>query len=167
MDSSIISFNLDCITQLKQFYNIATKVSSRKKCYYFWWSTWLVRRLWSISLYKSYESTTAYKITTAKHRTTKPCTHFIKHNSKEPCTVFSFDIRLLRYSDVIMGTMVSQITSPTDVYATVCSGVEQRKHQSSASLVFVRGIHRWPLDSPHKGPVTSKMFPDDGFITQN
>ena len=38
----IISFNLNCIMQLKQFYNIATKVSSRKKCYYFWWSTWLI-----------------------------------------------------------------------------------------------------------------------------
>ena len=35
----MISFNLNCIMQLKQFYNVATKVSSRKKCYYFWWST--------------------------------------------------------------------------------------------------------------------------------
>ena len=42
MDSRMISFNLNCIMQLKQFYNIATKISSRKKCYYFWWSTWLV-----------------------------------------------------------------------------------------------------------------------------
>ena len=42
MNSCIGSFNLNCMMQLKQFYNIATKVSSRKKCYYFWWSTWLV-----------------------------------------------------------------------------------------------------------------------------
>ena len=42
MDSCIISFNLNFIMQLKQFYDIATKVSGRKKCYYFWWSTWLV-----------------------------------------------------------------------------------------------------------------------------
>ena len=42
MNSCIISFNLNCIMQLMQFYNIATKVSSRKKCYYFLWSTWLV-----------------------------------------------------------------------------------------------------------------------------
>ena len=42
-DSCIITFNLNCIMQLKQFYNIATKVSSRKKCYYFWWSTWLLK----------------------------------------------------------------------------------------------------------------------------
>ena len=42
VDSCKISFNLNCIMQLKQFYNIVTKVSSRKKCYYFWWSTWLV-----------------------------------------------------------------------------------------------------------------------------
>ena len=39
-----------------------------------------------------------------------------------------------------------------------------RKHQSSASLVFVRGIHRWPVNSPHKGPVTRKMFPFDDVI---
>ena len=42
VDSGIISFNLNFIIQLKQFYNIATKVSSRKKCYYFWWFTWLI-----------------------------------------------------------------------------------------------------------------------------
>ena len=33
-----------------------------------------------------------------------------------------------------------------------------KKHQSSASLAFVRGIHRWPADSPHKGPVTRKKY---------
>ena len=47
---------------------------------------------------------------------------------------------------------------------TVCSDADQRKHQSSASLAFVRGIHRWPVDSPHKGPVTRKMFPYDDVI---
>ena len=36
VDLSKISFNLNGIMQLKQFYNIATKVSGRKKCYYFW-----------------------------------------------------------------------------------------------------------------------------------
>ena len=40
-------------------------------------------------------------------------------------------------------------------------GVDQRKHQTSASLAFVRGIHRGPVNSPHKGPVTRKMFPFD------
>ena len=39
------------------------------------------------------------------------------------------------------------------------SGAHQRKYWSSASLAFVRGIHRWPEDSPPKGPVTRKMFP--------
>ena len=34
-----------------------------------------------------------------------------------------------------------------------------KKHQSSASLAFVWGIHRWPMNSPHKGSVTRKMFP--------
>ena len=60
-----------------------------------------------------------------------------------------------------MGAMASQATSLTIVYLTVYSGTEQRKHQSSASLAFVRGIHRWP---PHKGPVTQKMFPFDDVI---
>ena len=68
------------------------------------------------------------------------------------------------YNDVIMGAMASQITSLTIVYSTVHSGADQRKHQSSASLAFVRGIHRWPVNSPHKWPVTRKIFPFDDVI---
>ena len=67
------------------------------------------------------------------------------------------------YSDVIMGVMASQITSLTIVYSTFDSGADQRKHQSSTSLAFVRGIHRW-VNSPHKGPITWKMFPFDDVI---
>ena len=63
-----------------------------------------------------------------------------------------------------MSTMASQITSLTIVYSTVYSGTDERKHQSSMSLAFVRGIHRWPVNSPHKGPVTRKMFPFDKVI---
>ena len=63
------------------------------------------------------------------------------------------------YSEVIMDTMASQITSLMIVYSTIYSGADQRKHQSSMSLAFVRGIHRWRVNSPHKGPVTWKMFP--------
>ena len=62
------------------------------------------------------------------------------------------------YNDVIMVTIASQITSLAIVYSTVYSGRNQRKHQSSVSLAFVRGIHWWPMNSPHKGPVTRKMF---------
>ena len=63
--------------------------------------------------------------------------------------------------------MGPQITSITIVYSTVYSGANQRKHQSSTSLAFVWGIHRWPVDSPHKGPVTRKMFPFDDVIMKN
>ena len=63
------------------------------------------------------------------------------------------------YSDVIMSAMVSEITGVSIVCYTICSGADQRKHQSSVSLAFVRGIHQWPVDSPHKGPVTRKLFP--------
>ena len=68
------------------------------------------------------------------------------------------------YSDVIMSAMASQITGVVIVYSTPCSGAHQRKHQSSASLAFVREIHWWPVKSPYKGPVTRKMFPFDDAI---
>ena len=72
----------------------------------------------------------------------------------------------LHYGDVIMGVIASQITSLMSVYPTVYSDADQRKHQSSASLAFVRGIHRGPVNSPHKWPVTRKMFPFDDVIMQ-
>ena len=67
-------------------------------------------------------------------------------------------------NDVIMSAMASQITSLTIVYSIVYSGADQRKHQSSASLAFERRIHLWPVNSPHKWPVTRKMFPFDDVI---
>ena len=72
--------------------------------------------------------------------------------------------RLLHYDDVIMGTIASLITSLTVVYSTVYSDADQRKHQSSASLAIVWGIHRGPVNSPHQWPVTRKMFPYDDVI---
>ena len=84
--------------------------------------------------------------------------------------------------------MASEITSASIVHSTVCSDADQRKHQSSASLAFVRGIHRRldclpnhlfrrrsrkisklcviglcegdsPVNSIHKGLTTRKMLP--------
>ena len=66
-----------------------------------------------------------------------------------------------------MGSTESQITSLTIVYLAVYSGADQRKQQSSASLAFVRGIHREPVNSPHKWPVTREMFPFDDVIMQS
>ena len=60
--------------------------------------------------------------------------------------------------------MASQITSLMIVYSTVYSDADQRKHESSVSLAFVRGIHRGPVNSPHKWPVTRTMFPFDDVI---
>ena len=56
-------------------------------------------------------------------------------------------INIFHYDDVIMGTMASQITSLAVVYAIVYSDEDQRKHQSSASLAFVWGIHRGQMAS--------------------
>ena len=65
---------------------------------------------------------------------------------------------ILSIMSITITTMASLITSLTVVYSTIYSGADQRKHKSSASLAFVRGIHRGPVNSPHKWPVTRKMF---------
>ena len=79
-------------------------------------------------------------------------------------TFCSFLLIIHHHNDVIINAMASQITSPTSVYSIVYSGADQRKHQSSASLAFVWGIQRWLVNSPHKRPVTRKMFPFDDVI---
>ena len=68
------------------------------------------------------------------------------------------------YNDVIMSAIASWITSFTIVYSTCYSGADQRKHKSSASLPFPWGIYRWPVNFPHKGLVTRKMFPFNDVI---
>ena len=64
------------------------------------------------------------------------------------------------------GNLPSPLTSTSRPLLTtiVCSGVDQRKHQSSASLAFVRGIHRWQMNFRHTGLVTRRMFPFDDVI---
>ena len=76
------------------------------------------------------------------------------------------DLRCIycHYGNVTMASMASQITSLRIVYSTVYLGADQRKYQSSAWLAFVRGIHRWPVNSPHKQSVMRKMFPFDDVI---
>ena len=70
----------------------------------------------------------------------------------------------VHYDDVIMTMLASQISSLPVVCSIVYSDVNQRKHQSSASLAFVREIHRGPVNFPHKWPVMRKMFPFDDVI---
>ena len=68
------------------------------------------------------------------------------------------------YDDVTMSEIASRITSLMIVYSTVHSVADQSKHQSSASLAFVWEIHRWPVNFPHKWPVTRKISPFDDVI---
>ena len=63
-----------------------------------------------------------------------------------------------------MGVIASQITSLTIVFSAVYLHTDQLKHQRPASLAFVRGIHRKPVNSPHKWPITRKMFAFDDVI---
>ena len=72
----------------------------------------------------------------------------------------------MHYTDIIISAMASQITGVLIVCSSVSSGGDQRIHQRSASLAFLRGIHRWLVDSLHKGPVTWKMFPFHDVIME-
>ena len=102
------------------------------------------------------------------------CVWLLIHTGNQSLTISKINLRDIpgtvnkiiekHHNDVIMSMMASQITSRTIVYSTVYSGADQRKHQSSASLVFVREIHRWPVNSPHKGTVMRKMLPFDDVI---
>ena len=86
------------------------------------------------------------------------------HNSSLQVHSYYLVTDSLHYCDAIMGTVASQITSLAILYTTVYPDADQSKHQSSASLAFVWGIHRGPVNSPHKRPVTRKMFPFDDVI---
>ena len=79
---------------------------------------------------------------------------------------YDMDKQLHHYDDVTMSEIASRITSLMIVYSTVHSVADQSNHQSSASLAFVWEIHRWPVNFPHKGPVTRKIFPFDDVIMQ-
>ena len=75
------------------------------------------------------------------------------------CTCLSFFADSRDHNiDVIMTTMASQITSLTVVYSTVYSELDQRKHQSSASLAFLWGIHRDRWIPRTKGQLRGKCF---------
>ena len=90
-----------------------------------------------------------------------------RHGAEGVLGLFSFNSLAPGHNSDVMSAMASQITGVSIVYSTVCSDADQRKHQISASLAFVRGIHRWPVNSPHKEPVTRKMFPFDDVIMRD
>ena len=69
----------------------------------------------------------------------------------------------VHYSDVIKGAMTSH--HPHDC---LLNRLFRRRTTNTpklyTSLAFVRGIHRWPVNSPHKWPVTRNIFPFDDVI---
>ena len=99
-----------------------------------------------------------------RQTTTTPCAYILG------CSVWTYQPLMMtswygngfhlemHYGDVIMTTVASQILSLTIVYWIIYSDADRRKYQSSESLAFVWGIHRWPVNSPHKGPVRGKSF---------
>ena len=87
-----------------------------------------------------------------------------KHNF-QTCAIQRIWYHIGKNTRILTSAIASQINSLTIVYPTICSDADQRKHQSSASQA-VRGIHQGPMNSPHKWPVTGKMFPFDDVIIE-
>ena len=98
---------------------------------------------------------------TCSRQATRPRSLVVQPDASAPMMTYC---QLAHYNEVIIGTISSQITSQTIVYSTLYSDADQRIQQSCASLAFVRGIHRGPVNSPHKWPVTRKIFPFDDVI---
>ena len=73
-------------------------------------------------------------------------------------------LSLEHYRDVIMGAIVSQITSLTIFYSTIYSGADQRKKSKLRVTGLCAGNSPVAVNSPHKGPVTRKMFPFDDVV---
>ena len=80
------------------------------------------------------------------------CTHMIDHYQWFYLDFYVNEATLYHHSDVIMSAMASLTTGVSIVCSAVCPGAD------------VRGIRRWPMDSPHKGPVRRKMTPFDDVI---
>ena len=113
----------------------------------------------------SQSSITCSQKNKTKQKTNKKQTNtsaHIKKSKKNPPS--GTETKMFHYNDVTMSAVASQINSFMIVYSTVYSGADQNKHQSSASLAFVRGIHRWPMNSSYKRPATRKMVPFDDVI---
>ena len=68
------------------------------------------------------------------------------------------------YTYVIMSLMASQITSLAIVYSPVCSGTDKKKKKKLRVTGLCEGNSPGPVNSPHKRPVTRKMFPFDDVI---
>ena len=88
----------------------------------------------------------SYRISKLEYQNNLPAIYF-----KTVHMICTVHVIIVPYSDVIMSAMASSVTGVSIVYSTICSGTDQRKYQSSASLAFVRGIHWWLVTFPHKG----------------
>ena len=137
----------------------AIRVSLKNTCHLF--GTWQLSKFMYICCWKttqSYNQLKLYKILKPEQNRRKFTEDILKYiflNEKH-CLFKLIQIslkfvskgltdnkpELVHYCDVIIGVIASQITSITIVYSTVYSDADLRKHQSSASLAFVRGILR-------------------------
>ena len=133
--------------------------------HYFWFILWWVRWVLRNTIVQSNASGVYFII---NERLTNLAPNFQLNNEVEGCDKLSNQCKHVccsdHYNDVIMVAIASQITSLNIVYSMVYSAADQRKHQSSTSLAFVWGIHRWPVNYPHKWPVTRKMFSFDDVV---
>ena len=140
-----ILYSLSALTFIAWAYITFSGVVFTKQVWFeFWWTCYYsIQSLNSSMLY------VAHKMCVMWHMR---CNHNAKSNKN--CN-YPLDILQWRHNECYGVSFVC---------SSICSGADHRKHQSPASLAFVRGIHRSPMDSPHKAPVTQKMFPFDDVI---
>ena len=137
---------------LSQEWRCSWSSSGRRCSNYFWvinkfiayWGASYIRGLTLIILRHELQDQCKYVCQYAspfqwRHRAHKGDTELSKAKEWWMYTYLTFN----HYNDFIMCAMVFQITGVLSVCSAVCSGADQRKHQRSTVLVFVRGIHRW------------------------
>ena len=80
----------------------------------------------------------------------------------------TFDKDWFHYNDVIIGAMASQFTSlRLFTQPFINAQIKKKISKLRVTGLCVRGIHRWPMNSTHKGPVAPRMFPFDDVIMQS
>ena len=158
----------NCVGSLECYLSAELWRNEGNKCHH---NTWWVHKQFI---------TTVHRVTYFLHGMMSPCRTIKKtiftHQLRVSSAMFKFmlipsqsitkffaghndcDAKKWCYGGVVMSAMSSQIIGVLIVYSTVCSGSDERKYQSSAWLAFAREIHWWPVNSPHKRPVTRNMF---------
>ena len=96
------------------------------------------------------------------------CGYIIRPLSRPMWHIYPYLSRLLKWYSLQWRHNGRDGVSNHQPFDCLLDGLFRRRSKKTPKLprhwLFVWGIHRWPVNSPHKGPVTRKMFPFDDAI---